>query len=162
MASAEFQQNVQRIFSDYLEQGGHRKTPERFAILKEIYALDGHFDIEGLYGHMKAAKYRVSRATLYNTMELLLQARLVRKHQFGTQQAQYERAHSFRQHDHVICTGCGKVAEFCDPRIQSVRNTVAEVMGFEVSHHTLHLYGLCRECRQKSSGRSDVPSSHMP
>lgn len=162
MPSTDIQQNVQRLFSEYLEQGGHRKTPERFAILKEIYALDGHFDIERLYGRMKQAKYRVSRATLYNTIELLLEARLVRKHQFGTQQAQYERAHSFRQHDHVICTGCGKVMEFCDPRIQSVRNTVAEVMGFEVSHHTLHLYGRCPACRASAATAKPALLSALP
>ncbi len=163
MPAQEIQQNVQRLFSDYLEQGGHRKTPERFAILKEIYSLDGHFDIERLYGRMKQAKYRVSRATLYNTMDLLMECRLVRRHQFGTQQAQYERAHSFRQHDHVICTECGKVMEFCDPRIQTVRNTVAEVMGFEVSHHTLHLYGRCPQCQAaKKSTKSIVLSANQP
>ena len=81
MPSPDIQQSVQRLFSDHLEQGGHRKTPERFAILKEIYALNGHFDIEKLYGRMKLAKYRVSRATLYNTIDLLMEARLVRKHQ---------------------------------------------------------------------------------
>ncbi|MBK9759761.1 MAG: transcriptional repressor [Flavobacteriales bacterium] len=161
MAAPDIQQSVQRLFSDHLEQGGHRKTPERFAILKEIYALNGHFDIEKLYGRMKLAKYRVSRATLYNTIDLLMEARLVRKHQFGTQQAQYERAHSFRQHDHVICTECGKVMEFCDPRIQNVRNTVAEVMDFEVSHHTLHLYGRCPQCRvSKKSAKPTLDLVH--
>lgn len=156
MPGADIQQNVQRIFSEYLEHGGHRKTPERFAILKEIYAVDGHFDIERLYGRMKQAKYRVSRATLYNTMDLLMEAKLVRKHQFGTTQAQFEKAHSFRQHDHVICDACGKVQEFCDPRIQSVRTTVAEVMGFAVSHHALHIHGTCRDCQNQQ--RSDTPA----
>lgn len=150
MPAADIQQNVQRIFSDHLERSGLRKTPERFAILKEVYAVEGHFDIERLYGRMKQAKYRVSRATLYNTMELLLEARLVRKHQFGSAQAQFERAHSFRQHDHVICTECGKVMEFCDPRIQNVRNTVSDLMGFQVTHHALHIYGICPDCRSRS------------
>lgn len=158
MPVADIQQNVQRIFSDYLEHGGHRKTPERFAILKEIYAVDGHFDIERLYSRMKLAKYRVSRATLYNTMDLLMEAKLVRKHQFGTTQAQFEKAHSYRQHDHVICDTCGKVQEFCDPRIQSVRNTVAEVLGFAVSHHALHIHGTCPDCQhQRNTKTNAVP-----
>ena len=75
---------------------------------------------------MKNKKYRVSRATLYNTIELLMECALVRKHQFGQNQAQYEKSYFDKQHDHVILTDTGEVIEFCDPRIQSIKQTIEE------------------------------------
>ena len=92
---------------------------------------------------MKNKKYRVSRATLYNTIEILLECQLVRKHQFGGSQAQYEKAYSFGQHDHLICTKCEKVIEFCDPRIQSIKNVIEKNMNFKINRHALNFYGEC-------------------
>jgi Fur family ferric uptake transcriptional regulator len=136
-------EEVMHIFTNHLIQNNLRRTPERYTILEEIYKNDKHFDAEDLYIRMKNNSFNVSRATVYNTLDLLVNCELVLKHQFGQNHAQYEKSYHTRQHDHLICSDCGKVIEFCDPRIQQIKDTIGQIFSHEIHHHALTLYGRC-------------------
>ena len=138
-------ESVREVFTVYLDKKKHRKTPERYAILKHIYDNEGHFDAELLYNMMQN-NYRVSLATVYNTFELLLDCGLIVKHPFARQTAQFEKTFGNSIHHHLVCTKCGMVKEFSDKRIRTTIQS-KDFASFEVSHYSLYLYGLCKKCK---------------
>ncbi len=136
---------VKDNFTQFLEMKKMRKTPERYAILEKIYNFDLHFDAEALFQLMQS-EYRVSLATIYNTIDLLLSCSLIVKHQFPGQKATYEKNFGKQTHHHLICTKCGSIKEFSDNKIKNV--IASKVFAtFDTSHYSLCLYGLCNKCK---------------
>lgn len=141
---------IKEVLKQYLQEKGFRNTPERYTILDEIYDMDHHFNVDDLYLLMMQKKYHVSKATIYNTIEIFLDAGLVRKHQFGEKtltSSSYEKSYFDKQHDHLVVykTGSDKeieeIIEFCDPRIQSIKDSIEEVFGVNIDTHSLYFYG---------------------
>lgn len=142
---------VHQLFRTYLKNHKQRQTPERFSILDEIYGSDKHLNADEIFNLLQAKGILISRATVYNTLELLVACGLVSKREFGVGQSMYERAYQYKQHDHLICLDCSAVLEFCDPRIQTIRQMVGDIYQFEITTHALHLYGHCQKpnCEHK-------------
>ena len=142
------QEKVQKILDDYIASKKLRKTKERNIILSLIYQYPYHFTVEELYIYMKKKQIKISRATLYNTIDLLLECNLIKKHLFDDRSFFYEKAYKKHQHDHIICKKCSKIVEFCDPRLNQIIEDIAQINSFEINNHELYLYGLCEECKK--------------
>ena len=139
---------VEQILDGYLEMNNHRKTPERYAILRAVYNIDGHFTLEEL-GQKLAVEYRfpVSRGTLYNTLNLFMELRLVIRHRFQGA-TKYEACYDNASHCHQMCTVCGKVTEVRSQEINDAIDAL-HLKRFRKDGFTLYIYGICSTCQGK-------------
>lgn len=135
---------AQEKFTKFLRKGKHRITPERFEVMEYALGYDGHFGADELYVEMKNQSSNVSRATIYNTLELLAQCEILAKRNFGDNKTRYESSFNRQNHDHLICTNCGEIKEFQDERIQEIVDEVAEKFGFEPTGYSFNIFGRCK------------------
>jgi Fur family ferric uptake transcriptional regulator len=145
MADKALIEKAKKIFENFLSKQGSRKTPERFSVIDELYSLpeDEHMDVEGLFLSMRNKGYTISRATIYNTLDLLVESGLAVKHQFKDKVALYEQALTYKHHDHHVCNQCRKIREFSDPKINEIKAIVGKSFQSAITSHSLVLYGNC-------------------
>ena len=134
-------------FRDILRQKGLKFTPQRVAVLEEITHGHGHRECEDIYLSLKRNGKHISRATVYRTMDLLIQNNFARKMELGDGRSRYENKVDSPHHDHLICTICGNIVEFVNQDVEDIQNKIAKSYHFKLQRHIHHLFGICRECQ---------------
>jgi Fur family ferric uptake transcriptional regulator len=134
------------VFRDYVQSKGLKFTPERQAILNHVFKCHGHFEAEELLIDMRKNNKRVSKATIYRTLALLVNSGLLREVIFGEKHAHYEHVYGHEHHEHLVCIGCGKIIEFTDERIEKFQEEVCITNKFKAESHKFQIMGYCVDC----------------
>ena len=143
-------QAARETLSTYLRSSGTlRATPERFAILDAILETQGHFDADGLYFRLISGGMKVSKATVYNTLDLLQNAGLVSKYRFAEGSSRYEKAFGRPHHHHLVCLQCGDIVEFVNERLERLQGEVCAGSDFVPQSSSLQIFGTCSKCRKE-------------
>jgi Fur family ferric uptake transcriptional regulator len=148
----ELYDKASKILEDYIILKKLRRTPERNYLLKLIYQRNDHFGADDLFLAVDKERFNISKATVYNSLELFLECGIITNHYLNNNTSIYEKAYGFKQHDHFICQECKKIIEFCDPRLYQIKKSLEEVLKVEINSHQLYLYGNCKDkkCKGKS------------
>lgn len=144
--------NGQRQFREFMAQKGLKSTQQREIILEEFLKTGSHLSTEDLYLKLRKKHPSIGYATVYRTLKLFSECGIAEERHFGDGQTRYERTTSEEHHDHLICTACGAILEFEDPRIEALQQQVALDHNFQITSHRLELYGLCAKCAQEGRG----------
>ncbi len=142
------------IFTNFLKKGSYRVTPERFEVLEYAFRRNEHFSADGLYLSMKNDGSNISRATVYNTLELLVSCGLLSKQNFLGKESRYEKIMGMLDHNHLICVNCGKIIEFKSSQVNKIQELICGENDFVAINHNFNIYGYCKDpekCKQASS-----------
>ena len=150
------------IFLEHIQRLGLRKTGQRDLIMETFLSTEEHLTIEDLHRLVQKKDPTVGHTTVYRTLKLLTEAGLAREVRFGDNKTYFEHHHDHEHHDHMICTSCGLVIEFFSEAIESLQDKMAEQFAFLPTHHSLRMWGLCRECQKRSVEVPIAPSGAQP
>jgi Fur family ferric uptake transcriptional regulator len=138
-----------KIFQNFLGERGLKLTKERIAILKEVFSFHGHFEPEHLYFRIREGGSKASRASVYRTLNLLVESGLVEKVTRTEKGNVYEHTYGHKHHDHMICEACSKIIEFYSEKLENLQNEICISNGFKGVSHTLEIRGYCEKCRRQ-------------
>jgi Fur family ferric uptake transcriptional regulator len=156
-------------FLGFLRERGQRVTAARLALLDEVFRQHGHIDAEQLLAAARERGLKISRATVYRNLDLLVASGLARKQRLGRRRFLYEHVHGGQRHDHLVCTGCGRVVEFMSPGIAALQGEICRAHGFLPSAYSLQINGLCQACAARQAaaasgqegGRGERGAAHV-
>lgn len=143
--------NPKQVLAEFLKEGNYRFTPERFDVLEAALSCEGHFGADELFIKMKNNKQTVSRATVYNTIDLLEKCGILAKRFFGDNAARYEKLIDKQNHIHFVCDGCGKIIEFNNPKLNKLLNEAEKQFKFKRSGYSFNISGKCLNCSRENS-----------
>jgi Fur family ferric uptake transcriptional regulator len=141
----------QERFLTFLKERRQRVTAERLALLDEVFRQHGHIDAEQLLAAVRQRGLKISRATVYRNLDLLVESGLVRKQRLGRRRFLYEHIHGGQRHDHLVCTACGRVVEFVSPGIAAMQAEICRAHGFLPAAHSLQINGMCKSCAAETA-----------
>lgn len=143
-------ENEVRRFGRFLSEQGLKLTPERASLVREIFSTHYHFEADELLFRMKDKGLKISRATVYRTLDLLVKSSMVRRVHLGEEHYHYEAVTKDESHHgHLVCTTCGGVIEFHDERLEKRQQDICEQHGFSPTFHNVQILGICEECMRK-------------
>ena len=140
---------AEKLFTQFLEKKDLKLTSQRRVILKKAMEAQGHFSAEALLDLAKKEDRTVSKATVYRTLVLLKESRILEEQDFGDGKKLYERAQGRKHHDHFVCIRCGRILEFENDQIERLQDDQAKKMDFKIVYHSLKLFGFCNRCSEK-------------
>ena len=149
-------ERVERQFEAFIRKKGLKLTSQRRRILKRVFQSHHHFTADEVHEMFRRAREKVSRATVYRTLSLLVEGGFLESLDLGQDRKFYEHILGHEHHDHIICLKCSKIIEFQEPRIEALQEQIMKDHGFRITSHSLRLFGYCEECQASATDQSRV------